>query len=187
MQFAVDYLRELKQTLEGLDVGSIGRAIEWIKEARDTDRTIYICGNGGSAAVASHFLVDLLKGGSYGHDRRFKMICLNDSMATVTAYANDISYECVFVEQLRNFARPGDLLLALSGSGNSPNVLRAVEYANTAGCRTIGLTKAGGGKLGGISQLTLAVPSNHMGRLEDGFTILMHIITYAFMENAVEE
>ena len=185
MQFAKEYVEELKRAIDGLDAAAIGEAIGWIKDARDAGRTIYACGNGGSAAIASHFLVDLLKGSSYGHEKRFKMISLNDSVATITAYANDIDYASVFVEQLRNFAEPGDVLLAISGSGNSPNVLRAVEYANSAGCRTIGLTKSGGGRLGEIAQLTLGVPSNHMGRLEDGFTILMHIITYAFMERAV--
>jgi D-sedoheptulose 7-phosphate isomerase len=182
MQYAKDYLAALKQAIVGLDTGAIEQAIDWVKETRDSDRTIYVCGNGGSASIGSHFLVDLLKGGSYGRERRFKMICLSDSIATITAYANDVSYESVFVEQLRNFAGPGDLLLAISGSGNSPNVLRAVEYANGVGCRTVGLTKAGGGRLREISQLTLGVPASHMGRLEDGFTILMHIITYAFME-----
>ncbi len=185
MTFAESYLAELKRTIDGFDLEAIERAIGWIKDARDRDRFVFVCGNGGSAAIASHFLVDLLKGGSYGHEKRFKMISLNESVSTLTAYANDVSFECVFVEQLRNFAGPDDVLLAISGSGNSPNVLKAVEYANSAGCRTVALTRAGGGQLREIAQLTLGVPDSHMGRLEDGFSIVMHIITYAFMDRIV--
>ena len=110
------------------------------------------------------------------------MIALNDSISTLTAYANDVDYQSVFVEPLKNFAAPGDVLVAVSGSGNSPNVLRAVEYANQIGCRTIGLTTSTGGRLREIAQLPLAVPSDHMGRLEDSFFIITHILCYAFIE-----
>lgn len=182
MQFAVDYLADLRKTIAGLDAQAIGTAIAWMKEARDAGRMIYICGNGGSAAIASQMVTDIVKGASYGRDDRFRMIGLTDTIGTITAYANDVNYECVFVEQLRNFARAGDLLIAISGSGNSPNVLRAVEYANSVGCRTIALTKAGGGALRDIASLTLGVPNSHMGRLEDCFFVMTHVIAYAFME-----
>lgn len=186
MQYAIDYLDNLKKALSGLDAEAIGQAASWIKEARDKGRFLYICGNGGSASIASQMVVDIVKGASYGYPRRFKMIALNDSISTLTAYANDVSYECVFVEQLRNFAQEGDILLAISGSGNSKNVLRAVEYANSIGCRTIALTQSGGGALKDIANLTLGVPSTHMGRLEDSFFILTHVIIYAFMEGAMD-
>lgn len=185
MQFAIDYLRGLKQALDGLSPDDIGTAVSWMKEARDRGRFIYVCGNGGSASIASQMVVDLVKGASYGREKRFKVIALTDSVATITAYANDVSYECVFVEQLRNFAGEGDVLIAISGSGNSPNVLRAVEYANGAGCRTIALTQSAGGALKDVSALTLGVPASHMGRLEDSFFVLTHILMYAFMEGAV--
>jgi D-sedoheptulose 7-phosphate isomerase len=100
----------------------------------------------------------------------------------MTAYSNDVSYECVFVEQLKNFAEPGDVLIAVSGSGNSPNVLRAVEYANSIGCRTIGLSGRDGGQLGKIAQLNLHVNHPHMGRIEDGHMIILHMIGYYFMD-----
>jgi len=186
MQFAIDYLEDLKKALDGLKPEDIGTAVSWLKEARDRDRFIYVCGNGGSASIASQMVVDLVKGASHGHAKRFKVIGLTDSIATITAYANDVNYECVFVEQLRNFAREGDVLLAISGSGNSPNVLRAVEYANSIGCRTIGLTRSAGGALGDLARLTLGVPGQHMGRLEDSFFIMTHIMMYAFMDKAVE-
>ena len=184
MQFVRDYLSDLRRTLEGLDPDAIGKAISWLKEARDGGRFVYICGNGGSASIASQMVVDIVKGASFGHSARFKMIGLTDSIATITAYANDVSYDCVFVEQLRNFAQKGDVLLAISGSGNSRNVLQAVEYANSIGCRTIGLTQGAGGALKDLAQLTLAVPNQHMGRLEDCFFVMTHIMVYAFMEGA---
>jgi D-sedoheptulose 7-phosphate isomerase len=184
MQFAVDYLEDLRRTISGLNPEAIGRAVSWMKEARDNGRCIYICGNGGSASIASQMVVDTLKGASYGHPKRFRMVGLTDSIATITAYANDVSYDCVFVEQLKNFAEPGDVLFAISGSGNSRNVLHAVEYANSAGCRTIALTQGGGGALKDSAQLALTVPNTHMGRLEDCFFIMTHVLVYAFMDGA---
>ena len=186
MKFAADYIENLKKTLAGLDPGAIGKAVSWLKEARDGGRMVFACGNGGSATIASHFVVDILKGASYGRENRFKILSLADSVATITAYANDVDRECIFVEQLRNFAQKGDVLLAFSGSGDSRNVLEAVEYANGVGCRTIGLTRAGGGLLKDKVGLNLSVPSDHMGRLEDSFLVMAHVIAYAFMERAVE-
>jgi D-sedoheptulose 7-phosphate isomerase len=110
------------------------------------------------------------------------MMALTDSLATITAYSNDVSYDVVFVEQLKNFARPGDILISISGSGNSPNVLRAVEWANSAGVKTIGLTGRDGGQLGKLSQLEINVGVQHMGRIEDGHMIVCHMLAYYFME-----
>ena len=186
MKFAVDYIDKLRTTLAGLDAGAIGEAAAWLKEARDQGRMVFVIGNGGSAAVASHLAVDLVKGASYGRPARFKVMSLAENVATVTAYVNDVGGDAVFVEQLKNFARPEDIVIAISGSGDSRNVLAAVEYANGAGCRTIGMTRAGGGRLGQLVGLNLAVPSDHMGRLEDGFMVLAHILAYAFMERAVD-
>ncbi len=186
MKFAVEYLENLKKTLAGLDSAAIGLAVSWLKEARDGGRIVFACGNGGSATIASHFVVDMLKGASYGRENRFKILSLADSAATITAYANDVDRECIFVEQLRNFAQKGDVLVAISGSGDSPNVLSAVDYANDIGCRTIGMTRAGGGLLKDKVGLNLSVPSDHMGRLEDSFLVIAHIMAYAFMDRAVE-
>jgi D-sedoheptulose 7-phosphate isomerase len=180
--FVEHYLQDLGQVLARLDSSVIAKAIAWLRETRDRAGTIYICGNGGSASIASQLVVDIVKGGSLRKKTRIKMIGLTDSVATITAYANDEGYESVFVEPLKNFAQPGDLLIAISGSGNSPNVLRAVEYANSIGCRTIGLTMAEGGKLRGLAELPLLVPSQHMGRLEDCFFVVTHILAYAFIE-----
>ena len=119
---------------------------------------------------------------SFGRPTRFRIMALTDSLPTITAYSNDVGYECIFAEQLKNFARPGDIVMAISGSGNSPNVLRAIEYANSIGCRTIALTGRDGGKLGPLAQLNIQVSNAHMGRIEDGHMIALHMIGYYFMD-----
>ena len=182
MSFTEQYRTLLTETLAQMDLTKVDQAIEWFKEARAAGRHIFVCGNGGSAGTASHFVCDIVKGASYQRDQRFKMTALTDNLATITAYSNDVSYECVFVEQLKNFAQPGDILLAISGSGNSPNVLRAMEYANSIGCKTIGLSGRDGGKLAPLSQLNIHVPVPHMGRIEDAHMIVCHMIGYYFME-----
>lgn len=186
MKFADEYIDKLRKTLAGLDAAKIGEAVALLKEARDQGRTVFVFGNGGSAAVASHLAVDLVKGASYGRTARFKVMCLADNVPTLTAYINDVGGDAIFVEPLKNFARPGDVVIAISGSGASRNVLFAVEYAKGAGCKTIAMTRADGGTLGQLAGLTLGVPSDHMGRLEDGFMALAHILAYAFMDKAVD-
>ena len=180
--FVSHYKEQLQRTIETIPLDRVEQAIEWLKQARAQDRAIFTCGNGGSASTASHFVCDMVKGASYKRPTRFRIQALTDNLATITAYSNDVAYECVFVEQLKNFAQPGDLLLAISGSGNSPNVLRAVEYANAAGLKTIGLTGRDGGQLGRLVQLEINVADAHMGRIEDGHMIIAHMLCYYFMD-----
>jgi len=182
MTFAQSYKSELLKAIEAIDLDKVQQAIDWFSDAREAGRHIFICGNGGSAATASHIVCDFVKGASYKRDKRFKMMALTDSLATITAYSNDVSYDVVFTEPLKNFAQPGDLFMAISGSGNSPNVIRAMEYANTAGCRTIALTGRDGGGLGPLAQLNIQVAVPHMGRIEDAHMIVCHMIAYHFME-----
>jgi D-sedoheptulose 7-phosphate isomerase len=180
--FPEKYKAELLRTIESIDLERVRQAIELFREARTHGRRIFVCGNGGSAATASHFACDIGKGASCNRSSRFRILALTDQLPTLTAYANDISYDAVFVEQLKNFAEPGDLFMGISGSGNSPNVLHAMEYANSIGCRTIALTGRDGGKLGPLAQLNIQVPAPHMGRIEDGHLIVCHMIGYYFME-----
>jgi D-sedoheptulose 7-phosphate isomerase len=182
MSFPVQYKTEVLKAIETVDLDKVSQAIELFKEARANGRHIFVCGNGGSASTASHFACDIVKGASYNRGQRFRIMALTDQLATLTAYANDVSYDCVFVEQLRNFAQPGDLVMAISGSGNSPNVLRVLEYANSIGCRTIALTGRDGGKLGPLAELNIQVPVPHMGRIEDAHMIVCHMIGYYFMD-----
>ena len=182
MSFPQRYKSDLLRAIDAIDLERVGEAIDLLARTRDEGRRIFTCGNGGSASTASHFATDMLKGASFGYEKRFRIMALTDSLATLTAYSNDVSYECVFVEQLKNFAEPGDVLIAVSGSGNSPNVLRAVEYANSIGCHTIGLSGRDGGALGKLVSLSLHVGHPHMGRIEDAHLVMLHMIGYYFME-----
>jgi D-sedoheptulose 7-phosphate isomerase len=181
-EFVSQYQDALVQAIQTVDLSRVERAIHLLAEARDSGHHIFVCGNGGSASTASHFACDLLKGASYNRTKRFRIMALTDGLPTLTAYSNDVSYESVFVEQLKNFAEPGDVLIAISGSGNSPNVLRAMEFGNSAGCRTIALTGRDGGKLGPLAELNIQVSDPHMGRIEDCHLMVLHMICYRFME-----
>jgi D-sedoheptulose 7-phosphate isomerase len=182
MGFPQMYKVEFLRALESIDVEGVSQAIEILSQAREAGRRIFVCGNGGSASTASHFATDMVKGASYGRASRFRVMALTDSLPTITAYSNDVGYECVFVEQLKNFVEPGDVVIAISSSGNSPNVLRALEYGNSIGCRTIALTGSNGGRLGPLAQLNIQVAHSHTGRIEDIHMVAMHMIGYYFME-----
>jgi len=183
LDFAAQYKSKLCATLDTIDLDQVARVIALLKQARKDNRHIFVCGNGGSASTASHFVTDMVKGASYQRDARFRIMALTDSMPTITAYSNDVSYECVFQEQLKNFAERGDVLIAISGSGNSPNVLCATEYAKSIGCTTVALTGRDGGKLGPHADIHVGVPEPHMGRIEDAHLIICHMIGYYFMES----
>ena len=180
--FPAFYKADLLKAIETIDLEKVGQAIDILLQARNQDRRIFVCGNGGSASTASHFVCDMVKGASFKRDKRFRIMALTDSLPTLTAYSNDVSYDCVFVEQLKNFAQPGDVLMAISGSGNSPNVLRAMEYANSIGCRTIALTGRDGGKLAPLAEINIQAAIPHMGRIEDVHMIVSHMIAYHFMD-----
>jgi D-sedoheptulose 7-phosphate isomerase len=182
MSFPARYREQLLATIGTVDVERVSEAIRWFDDARQEGRAIFVAGNGGSAATASHFVCDMVKGASCGKPSRFRIQALHDSIPTMTAYSNDLSYEDALVEQLKNFAKAGDIYMAISGSGNSPNVLRAMEYANSIGCRTLALTGRDGGKLGQLANLNIHVAEPHMGRIEDAHHIICHMICYSFMD-----
>ena len=182
MSYPQLYKDELLKAIESIDLEKVGQAIAILARARDEGRRIFVCGNGGSASTASHFATDLVKGASYGRTPRFRILALTDSLPTITAYSNDVGYDCIFVEQLKNFAEPGDVVIGISSSGNSPNVLRAMEYGNSIGCRTIALSGRDGGRLGPLAQLNIQASHAHTGRIEDLHLIVLHMIGYFFME-----
>lgn len=186
MTFPASYLERLHATMQALDLDAVSQAIEWFREARAQRRSIFVAGNGGSQATAAHFVCDMVKGASFGQDTRFRILALNESMPTVTAYSNDVGYHDAIVEQLKNFAQPGDLYMAISGSGNSPNVIRAMEYANSIGCRTLALTGCDGGKLGAAAALNIHVREPHMGRIEDAHHVICHMICYSFIDQSLQ-
>jgi len=182
--FTTMYRDMLCRALDTINLDDVVKAIEILGEARANRRMIFVCGNGGSASTASHFVNDLLKGASFQRSSRFRIMALTDSLPTITAYANDVGYEDVFVEQLKNFAAAGDVVLVISASGNSPNVLRTVEYANSVGCRTLALTGRDGGKLGDLAELEIRIAAPHMGRIEDSHMAVCHMISFYFMEGS---
>jgi D-sedoheptulose 7-phosphate isomerase len=184
--FLEKYRANVLQVIQGLDLERIGQVIDVLAEAREKGRRIFVCGNGGSASTASHFACDMVKGASFNREKRFRIMALTDSLPTLTAYSNDVSYECVFVEQLKNFAEPGDVVMAISGSGNSPNVLRAIEYGNSIGCVTVALSGRDGGRMGPLAKVHVCAGHPHMGRIEDAHLIAAHMISYYFMEAVAE-
>ena len=175
-----DYLALEIEILKKLDVEQINAALNLLDETRQKKGRIYICGNGGSAATASHFQNDFNKGVSEYIDVPFRFHCLNDNVATLMAIANDIGYEEVFRFQLRNNLEENDVLVAISGSGNSHNVIRAVEYAKEHGCKIIGLTGCSGGKLKELSDISLHAPVNSMQVTEDIHMIFDHLMMSIF-------
>jgi D-sedoheptulose 7-phosphate isomerase len=182
MSFPAEYKSHLLQTLDRIDLPTVDRVIELLASARDEGRQIFVCGNGGSAATANHFACDMVKGASYMREKRFRIMALSEQIPTITAYSNDVGYDVVFEEQLKNFARPGDVVMAISGSGNSPNVVRALEYANSIGCETVALCGRDGGKICPMAKISLHVAEGHMGRIEDAHMIACHMICYHFMD-----
>jgi D-sedoheptulose 7-phosphate isomerase len=176
------YIEEVTAALKSLDTRQIDRFLEILKDARDRGSRIYVFGNGGSGATASHFVCDLNKGCSYKRDKKFKVICLNDNTAIMLAYANDVSFDDIFVEQLKNLLEPEDVVVAISGSGNSTNVLKAIDYANSIGAMTVGLCGFDGGKLKQMVQEAVHVNLNDMVKTEDIHMIIEHIAKHVLGE-----
>ena len=177
-----DYLAKEIEILNKLDVNAINAALNLLLETMETGSTVYIFGNGGSSATASHFQNDFNKGVSEHTEKKFNFLCLNDNVATVMAVANDIGFEEVFRFQLRGHLKPGDVIVAISGSGNSKNVINAVEYAKAQGNRVIGLTGFSGGKLKQLADISLHAPIHSMQITEDIHMIFDHLMMSVFYE-----
>jgi D-sedoheptulose 7-phosphate isomerase len=182
LTFAEDYLRRSLAVLASIAADELAQAIEVLTAARDGQRHVFICGNGGSAATASHFAAGLSKEGSWERPQKFRALSLTDNIAWITSLANDTDFTRVFVEQLKNHAEPDDVLVVFSGSGNSRNVLRAVEWANARGLISIGITGRTGGELAKLAHHRVTVDTDHMGHIEEGHFLIQHLITYYFME-----
>ncbi len=167
MAYARNYVTELQDTLERLPFNQIDQVIEVLLEARLSRRQVFILGNGGSASTASHFVADLGKNTRRDGWPAFRVIGLADNMAIFSAYANDEGYDSVFANQLASFVQPGDIVIGISASGNSPNVLNAIRLANETGARTIGFYWLHGGELGRMVDLHVHVRSHIIEQVED--------------------
>lgn len=174
------YIEHEINTIRSLDVEAINQALNVLLETFENGNTVFVFGNGGSSATASHFQNDFNKGVSEHTEKKFNLLCLNDNMATLMAVANDIGFEEVFRFQLQGHIKPGDVVMAISGSGNSKNVINAVEYAKEQGCKIIGLTGFGGGKLKELSDVSLHAPVNSMQITEDIHMIFDHLMMSVF-------
>jgi D-sedoheptulose 7-phosphate isomerase len=178
------YIAEIQRTLDLLPWSLIEEVVEALHNARLNGRQIFIMGNGGSAATASHFACDLGKNIVVPHLPRLRVQSLTDNMAFFSACANDYGYESVFAEQLANLLQPGDLVIAISASGNSANVLRAIEFAQRCDAFTIGWSGYEGGQLARLADLALVVPNHCIEQIEDVHLILGHMVTVALRQRA---
>ena len=185
MERIQEYISHLQGVLDRLCLPDVRGSIDLVMQAYHADRQIFVIGNGGSASTASHIATDLGKGTSLPGVRRFRVISLTDNASTMTAWSNDVCYEDVFLEQLKNLVNPGDLVIAISASGNSENIIRAIRHAKDVGCKTIGWTGFGGGKLQQLTDVSVVVDSHEYGPVEDVHLILNHIL-HAWIKEELE-
>jgi D-sedoheptulose 7-phosphate isomerase len=182
INFLKDYIQKQKQTLESIPLDQVAMVVSHFKEALARDQQIFVFGNGGSAANASHFVTDLGKGSSDKTYRRFRCLSINDNTPWITALGNDYSFDEIFLRQLMNFSRPGDVMFVMSVSGNSPNLVKAASWAKENGVRVIALVGAKKGRLAEMGDICLVVNDDHYGRVEDAHMGICHMIAYAFMD-----
>jgi D-sedoheptulose 7-phosphate isomerase len=176
------YFQKVAAVLPAIPVEPVEQVIATLRQARANGQRIFVFGNGGSSANASHIVNDMLKSTIQPGRPRMKLICLSDNVPTLTAYANDVSYDIVYAEPLASLAEPGDVALALSGSGNSPNVLRAMDVALEMGLTRIGLTGRDGGKLKDQCDICVIVPNDSMQVIEDAHLVILHAVFLALCE-----
>jgi D-sedoheptulose 7-phosphate isomerase len=178
------YVTAQHRALDSLPLDAVAQATQAVRTAWENDRQIFAIGNGGSAANASHFATDLGKGSSDAVGKRFRVQSLTDNVSWITALGNDYSYEDIFLRQLQNFARPEDVLITASVSGNSPNLVKAFTWAKEHGVHTIALVGAKRGALASIAEQVIVVDDTHYGRVEDVHMHIFHMTCYSFMEKS---
>ena len=178
---AKQYIDLVKSTLDALDANALESLVDAFHSTYEKGGNIYTMGNGGSGASASHAAGDFLKGASYGLDKRFRMICLNDNLPSMMAIANDIGWESIFVEPLKNFLSSNDLVIGISGSGNSKNVVNAIEYANEQGATTVAMSGFKGGKISQIATIDVHAPVMDMEVTEDVHMVIFNIVKKQMM------
>lgn len=174
--FARMYIDQLAEALNELPEDKFAEINSVLQDARETGRQVFVIGNGGSASTASHMVCDFSKNTRENGKNRMRAICLNDNAPSVLAYANDEGYDIIFSEQLLALGKPGDVLIAISGSGNSSNILKAIETARQMQIKVVGLTGFKGGKMKAMTDVCLVVPSDSMEIIEDAHLIINHIL-----------
>ncbi|HEY6170603.1 MAG TPA: SIS domain-containing protein [Verrucomicrobiae bacterium] len=182
-QWVSEYLAAHKSAVDSIPAEAVGRLIDTLKQAHREDRQIFVFGNGGSAANASHFATDLGKGSSDKLGSRFRVLSLTDNVSWMTAIGNDYSYEDIFVRQLENYGRAGDVAIGVSVSGNSPNCVKAIDWAKKNGLRTIALVGRKRGRMADLGEQVVVINDTHYGRVEDCQMHILHMLCYAFIEH----
>lgn len=177
-----DYFRRVAAVLPRIPPEPVERIVRIMIDAQVNQRTVFMIGNGGSSANASHIVNDLVKSALHPARPRFRIMCLTDNTPTLTAYSNDESYDIALARQIEAFGDPGDVVFALSGSGNSPNVIHAMETARSMGLTRIGLTGRDGGKLAPVCDVAVIVPDDSMQVIEDAHLVILHAMFLALME-----
>jgi hypothetical protein len=171
-----EYFERVKATIDKVPINDLNNLLNLLNQARDNGKFVFVCGNGGSASTASHFCCDFNKGISSEQESKFRFVCLSDNVPSMMAYANDFSWEEIFVAPLRNFFNPGDYVIGISGSGNSSNIIKALQYANENNGVSIGITGYDGGIVKQISQHNVHIPVMDMQVSEDLHLMLNHCI-----------
>ncbi len=182
-QWIADYVRAQKAAVDSIPTEAVEQLIQKLRAAVQADRQVFVFGNGGSTANASHFATDLGKSASDSVGKCFRVLSLNDNVSWLTALGNDYSYEDVFVRQLRNYGRPGDLAMGISVSGNSPNCVKALEWAQAHGLQTVALVGGKRGRMADIAEQAIVINDTHYGRVEDAQMGICHLLCYAFIEH----
>lgn len=177
-----NYIGEHKSALESIPVDAVENVITDFQKALKEDRQIFVFGNGGSASNASHFITDLGKSSSDKIYRRFRCLSLNENLSWITAIGNDYAYEDIYLRQLENYARPGDIVMVMSVSGDSPNLVKPVEWCKKQNINTIALVGGKKGRLAELADKVIVINSTHYGRVEDCHMHICHMICYAFVE-----
>lgn len=183
--YAKNYIKDLKKVLDKINPEDVKKVSDVLYKAYLEDKQVFIMGNGGSAATASHFACDLGKGTIVLNKKRFRVISLNDNTPLVMALSNDCGYDAVFREQLSNLVNKGDVVIVITASGNSPNILEAVKYANDCGATTVAFTGFGGGKVKNMAKISIVVDSRDYGPVEDVHVVLEHLIS-TYFKNKLE-
>ncbi len=184
-EYLKNYKQELIKAIEAIPAEAVENLINHFRNALKEDRQVFVFGNGGSASNASHFITDLGKSASDKTYRRFRCLSLNESISWITAIGNDYAYEDIFLRQLKNYANPGDTVMVLSVSGNSPNLVKAIEWCREKNIFSVALLGAQKGKLSELADSSIIIESSHYGIVEDCQMNICHMVCYAFIENEI--
>jgi len=183
MDYPGRYKNQILCALQSIDLGKVGQIIQIFKTARAHGRRIFVCGSGGSDSMASQFLCDIVKSASFNRSPRFRILALSDQTPRIGGMRDEFAKDRIFVEQLKNFAEPEDVVLGICTSGASLNVVNAIEYASWIGCRTIAITGNDGGDAARLAELAIETPVTHVGSVEDVHLIICHMIGYYFVDS----